>query len=178
MNDSTKRDRALTTINVVIWMFLIAAALLSSTHIVQTGQRLGLGWEAWTLPMFVDGIALVGKVSMLKRFSRAFRRSGFRLLMLGGTLSLACNVYAGENLGQRIFGVLVVAGFMLLESHATKAGHATAIEHNAPHAPAAAPVSPGMPPAADEPANVLAYRQAAEQLRKTSTLAALNSQAA
>jgi len=37
-------------------------------------------------------------------------------------LSLACNVYAGSNLGERAFGVLVVGAFMLLEHHATKAG--------------------------------------------------------
>ena len=116
-----KRDKALTVITIVVWCFMIGAAALSAQHIVETGLRLGLDWEAYTLPGFVDGIAIVGKVSMLPRFSRAFRRSGFRLLMLGGTLSLACNVYAGHNLGQRLFGVLVVAGFMALESHATKA---------------------------------------------------------
>jgi len=125
--NSTTRDKALTTINVVIWVFLIAAAAISFSHIVESGYHLGLAKESWTAPMFIDGIAVVGKVSMLPRFSQAFRRSGFRLLMLGGSLSLAANVYAGHNLGQRMFGVLVVAGFMALESHATKASRAVAI---------------------------------------------------
>lgn len=127
MSSKPTRDRALSTINVVVWGFMVAAAALSSTHIVESGQHLGLDWESWTLPMFVDGIAVVGKVSMLPRFSPAFRKSGFRLLMLGGSLSLAANVYAGHNLGQRLFGVLVVAGFMALESHATKASRSVAI---------------------------------------------------
>lgn len=118
MNSS---NTALRVIRIVVWVFLAATAVISSTHIVDSGQRLGLGWESWTLPMFIDGIALVGKLSMLPRFSASFRKSGFRLLMVGGVLSLAANIYAGHNLGQRAFGVIVVVGFMLLESHATKA---------------------------------------------------------
>lgn len=118
---NSKRDKALTTIRIVVWIFMIGAAAISFSHIVQVSTMLGLGWEAWTVPFFVDGIAIVGKVSMLPRFAQGFRRSGFRLLMLGGTLSLAANVAAGSNWGERGFGVLVVAGFMLLESHATKA---------------------------------------------------------
>lgn len=118
---NTTRDTALTVIRIVVWFFLIGAALISFSHIVHVSQMLGLGWESWTVPAFVDGIAIVGKVSMLPRFSDTFRRSGFRLLMFGGVLSLAANVAAGSNWGERAFGVLVVAGFMILESHATKA---------------------------------------------------------
>jgi hypothetical protein len=115
------RNNALIVIRVVVWIFMIGAAAISTRHIVHVSQMLGLGWESYTVPAFVDGIAIVGKVSMLPRFSNAFRRSGFRLLMFGGVLSLAANVAAGDNWGERAFGVLVVAGFMLLESHATKA---------------------------------------------------------
>lgn len=115
------KNTALTVIRIVVWIFLIGAALISTSHIVHVSQMLGLGWESYTVPAFVDGIAIVGKVSMLPRFSTAFRKSGFRLLMFGGVLSLAANVAAGRNWGERAFGVLVVAGFMILESHATKA---------------------------------------------------------
>jgi hypothetical protein len=129
MNTSTRRDTALTVIRIVVWFFLIGAALISFSHIVHVSQMLGLGWESWTVPAFVDGIAIVGKVSMLPRFSAAFRKSGFKLLMFGGVLSLAANVAAGSNWGERGFGVLVVAGFMILESHATKADR-TAVAAN------------------------------------------------
>lgn len=120
------RNTALIVIRLIVWVFMIGAAAISTRHIVQTAGMLGLGWERFTVPAFVDGIAIVGKTSMLPRFSPAFRRSGFRLLMFGGTLSLAANVAAGANWGQRSFGVLVVAGFMILESHATKADRKTA----------------------------------------------------
>jgi len=118
----TTRNNALIAIRIVVWVFMIGAALISTKHIVHTAQMLGLhDWQAYTVPAFVDGIAIVGKVSMLPRFAESFRRSGFKLLMFGGLLSLAANVAAGNNWGERGFGILVVAGFMLLESHATKA---------------------------------------------------------
>jgi hypothetical protein len=119
---NSTRNIPLIVIRVVVWVFLIGAAYISTSHIVHVSQTLGLrDWQAYTVPGFIDGIAIVGKVSMLPRFSDAFRRSGFKLLMFGGVLSLAANVAAGSNWGERGFGVLVVAGFMLLESHATKA---------------------------------------------------------
>lgn len=127
-----QRNTALTVIRVVVWIFMIGAAAISTRHIVHVSQMLGLGWESYTVPAFVDGIAIVGKVSMLPRFSQTFRRSGFRLLMFGGVLSLAANVAAGHNWGERAFGVLVVAGFMLLESHATKADRTIAVAEQAP----------------------------------------------
>lgn len=134
---NSKRDTALTVIRIVVWFFLIGAALISFSHIVHVSQMLGLGWESWTVPAFVDGIAIVGKVSMLPRFSAAFRRSGFKLLMFGGVLSLAANVAAGSNWGERAFGVLVVAGFMILESHATKADRTAVAAPAEPVDPAA-----------------------------------------
>ncbi|MES2211018.1 MAG: hypothetical protein V4515_12700 [Chloroflexota bacterium] len=118
---SKRSNKALTAIRAVVWIFMIGAAAISARHIVHVSQMLGLGWESYTVPAFIDGIAIVGKVSMLVDFSHPFRKSGFRLLMFGGTLSLAANVFAGSNWGQRGFGVLIVAGFMILESHATKA---------------------------------------------------------
>jgi hypothetical protein len=37
-----------------------------------------------------------------------------------GLLSLTCNVTAGDNLGQQLYGVLVVAGFVTTEWYASK----------------------------------------------------------
>lgn len=120
MNSTAKRNVPFIVVTVVVWLFLVGAALVSFMHIVHVSQMLGLGWQSWTVPFLVDGIAIVGKVSMLDRFAEPARRSGKRLVMFGGLLSLAANVAAGSNWGQRAFGVLVVAGFMVLENHATK----------------------------------------------------------
>jgi hypothetical protein len=122
---STKR---MTLISAVVWLLLLLAAAVSATHIVGTAHKLGLhDWQAYTTPALIDLVAIVGKLSMAQCFSSAFRRSGFRLLMVGATLSLTCNVYAGENLGERAFGVIVVGAFMLLEHHATKGGRQAVI---------------------------------------------------
>lgn len=123
---STKR---MALISVVVWLLLLLAASVSATHIVETARKLGLhDWQAFTTPALIDLVAIVGKVSMARCFAPGFRRSGFRLLMVGATLSLACNVYAGSNLGERAFGVLIVGAFMLLEHHATKGGRAAVVD--------------------------------------------------
>lgn len=115
-----KRNIPLIITTVVVWAFMLGAAAMSFHHIVSLSERLGLGWEAWTVPFFIDGIAAVGKVSRLDRFEVTTQRSGLRLMFFGGLLSLAANVTVGENWGQRGFGVLLVVGFVILENHATK----------------------------------------------------------
>ncbi len=122
-------NRRMLLISTVVWMLLLLAAGVSATHIVETARKLGLhDWQAFTTPALIDLVAIVGKLSMAQCFSPAFRRSGFRLLMVGATLSLASNIYAGTNLGERAFGVLVVGAFMLLEHHATKGGRQAVVE--------------------------------------------------
>lgn len=100
--------------------FMAGAAIISFMHIVTYAMDLGLTWEAWTVPFFVDGLAILGKIGMSKRFSEKTRKAGMKLLLGAGTISLICNVMAGRNAGQKIFGVLVVAGFMVAEWYAEK----------------------------------------------------------
>jgi hypothetical protein len=112
-------------ISVGIWALLVLAAVVSASHIVDTAGTLGLsGWYRYAAVALIDFVAIVGKLSMHEDFKAPFRKSGFRLLMTGGALSLAANIYAGDNLGEKGFGVLTVSVFMLLEHHATKAGKA------------------------------------------------------
>lgn len=123
------KTRRMSLISTVVWLLLLLAASVSATHIVETAHKLGLhDWQAYTAPALIDLVAIVGKLSMALDFAAPFRRSGFRLLMVGATLSLACNVYAGDNIGERAFGVLVVGAFMLLEHHATKGGRSAVVE--------------------------------------------------
>lgn len=113
-----KRNWTYLTALVIVYGFLLGTAAGSFHHIVIVGDRLGLGWEAWTVPFLVDGIALMGKMGRGRRFAESTQRAGLRLMAFGGTLSLACNIYAGENLGQRCFGGLLVAGFLIVEWYA------------------------------------------------------------
>jgi hypothetical protein len=175
MNTSTKHSQWPYVVTVlIVWTLMLGTLAISASHIIETVQKLGLhDWHAYTTPALVDVIAVVGKLGRLDRFAEATRRSSFKLMVFGGALALACNVYAGNNHGERAYGVLLVAAFLLLENHATKLRLAPA-DHPVPHAPAAAPTSPGMPPLTIEAPEALAYRQAAAELRRTSKLRALN----
>lgn len=105
---------------VVVHMFLVGAAAISFSHIVDVSTTMGLTWEAWTVPFFIDGIAVLGKVGRSKKFAVSTQKAGLWLMAIGGALSLAANVAAGENDGQKAYGVLVVAGFVLTEWYAGK----------------------------------------------------------
>lgn len=143
-----KRNWTYLTALVIVYGFLLGTAAGSFTHIVTVGDRLGLGWEAWTVPFLIDGIALMGKMGRSRRFAESTQRAGLRLMAFGGTLSLACNIYAGENLGQRCFGGLLVAGFLIVEWYAGK-------------------LSPAPAPAAVEPAVSAARSDAAKRAAAT-----------
>jgi len=79
-------------------------------------HKLGLtGWEAWSAPFIIDGIAIMGMVMRGDEFSTHTRKIGFRVQLGMGLASLAANVFAAHSLGGIIFGVAVVAVFVLAE---------------------------------------------------------------
>ena len=161
-------------ISLVVWGLLLLAAGVSATHIVETAHKLGLhDWQAFTAPALIDLVAIVGKLSMHESFSDRFRKSGFRLLMAGGALSLACNVYAGGNLGERAFGVLVVGAFMMLEHHATKGGRAAVTDKPArkldPQVAASRAAKARATREANRLANLTPAQRAAETRQRRST---------
>ena len=160
----------------IVWALMLGALGISASHIIESAQKLGLaGWESYTTPALVDAIAIVGKLGRLDRFTEETRRSSLKLLVFGGCLSLAANIYAGENIGERAYGALLVVAFLLLENHATKLRAKVApVVLTAVDVSAIAPVSPGMPPAALEPREVLAFRAAQVELRRTGSIPGLD----
>lgn len=109
----------------IVRLFMLGAAAISFSHIIATSHALGLGWEAWTVPFLIDGLAVLGMIGRSAKFAASTQRAGLRLMIGAGALSLACNVYAGHNLGQRLYGVLIVAGFVVSEWYAAKLRPAT-----------------------------------------------------
>lgn len=164
-------NRPFTTVRTLVYLQLVGVVVLSFHNLVEVGLAFGLGWEAWTLPLLIDAFALLGMVGRGKAFSPKSRKAGFRLMVGAGMVSLVCNVEAGHNIGQRIFGVLVVAGAITAEWYASRLTPRRVVKARTPRS---APVSPGMPPVHAEPAEVLAYREAAKELRRTSSLAGMN----
>lgn len=101
---------------VIVHGFLIGAAAVSFKHIVLEADRLGVhDWQRFTVPFLIDGIAILGKIGRSHRFDIVTQRAGLVLMVIGGALSLVANVAAGENLGYRMYGGLLVGGFVLAE---------------------------------------------------------------
>jgi hypothetical protein len=111
----------------LVYVQAVGAAAISFSHIVEVGLRFGLGWQAWVAPFLIDGFAILGTIGRSPSFAEATRKAGLRLMIAAGLVSLACNVTAGTNIGQRAFGVLVVAGYITAEWYASKMHAAPAV---------------------------------------------------
>lgn len=113
-------NRLVNTIALVVMIYSIA---VSTTHIVETSLMIGLvGWQAFTSPLLVDAVFLLGKLGRSKRYEDrpGVRKGALALMVFGGGLSLTCNLAAGANWGQRIHGVVVVVVMVWVESFAAK----------------------------------------------------------
>jgi hypothetical protein len=103
-------------IKAIVKLYFIGALAVSFNHIVTAAHKLQLlGWQSFTTPFAIDGIAVIGMVMRSERWSDETNRTGFRVQMGAGALSLVCNVFAGNTLGERIYGVLIVALFIFSE---------------------------------------------------------------
>ena len=98
---------------------LVTAAILafvlyvSRDHITEVAYWMGLrGYQAETLFILVDIVALTGKVLNTGYFDKPTRRMGFKLMLGAGTASLACNVGAGilihSSAGLAVYGAMIV----------------------------------------------------------------------
>ncbi len=88
----------------------------SATHLITAAHKGGLsGWEAYSVPFLIDGIAILGLIMRGSEFDTRTRSIGFRVQCGAGLLSLIGNVYAASNLGGAVFGVGIVALFILAE---------------------------------------------------------------
>ena len=106
--------------------FMLGAAAGSFRGEVALGHTLGLTWEAFTVPFLIDGMAVLGLLGRGREFAASTQRAGLIIAMAMGALSLACNILAGHNLGQRLYGALIVGVFLASEWYATKLDKAPA----------------------------------------------------
>lgn len=150
----------------IVRLYMIGALAISFSHIITAGHLLDLnGWQAWTTPFFIDGFAVLGMIGRSRRFAEATRRTGFRLQIGAGALSFGANIFAGHTLGERLYGALVVAGFVIAEWYAAKL---------APAAPAVSAETLAEQSAAAELAakrSAAAVKAAATRKRNTETAA-------
>jgi len=103
-------------VKLIVKLYFGGALAVSFSHVIEASHKLALGgWQAWTTPFAIDGIAVIGMVMRGAAFSRDTRRLGFRVQVAAGVLSLVCNVFAGYTVGERVYGVLIVALFVFSE---------------------------------------------------------------
>jgi hypothetical protein len=123
MNDKIRIARAVKrakTIARLIGVGLLAYGLyLSAGHITEIGFAIRLDpIEAHTLFVFIDVVALFGKLLTAVYFVARTRRIGYKLMGLGGGLSLACNIAAGAihgDWGRAAYGAFIVGMIVLIE---------------------------------------------------------------
>lgn len=111
-----KKFDSVTIVRVIVKLYFLAALAGSFTHIVEAAFKIGLtGWEAWSTPFMIDGLAVIGMIMRTEAFSIRTRSLGFRVQVICGLMSLTANVYAAHNLGGVLYGVGVVALFLAAE---------------------------------------------------------------
>lgn len=123
MNEKAKIAKAVATARAIARLIgaglLIYGLVLSAGHITDVARWIGLvGHEAATLFVFIDIVALFGKLLTIKLFVAKTRRIGYKLMGAGGGLSLACNVGAGlvvGNIGRALYGAFIVLMIVVIE---------------------------------------------------------------
>lgn len=96
--------------------YFFAALAASFTHLITAAHKGGLhGWEAWSVPFMIDGIAILGLIMRGAEFDTRTRKIGFKVQCGAGLLSLLGNVFAAQNIGGAVYGVGIVALFILAE---------------------------------------------------------------
>lgn len=128
----------------VVLAFAAGALYFSFGHITDLALRFGATeTEAHAAPFYVDGFMLLGRMAMSRRFTARTNLIGRRFLAGGAAVSLVANIAAGQTWGSRVFGALVVAGFVLCEWLAGQFRTRTAAKPTAPKPAAPAPKRTG-----------------------------------
>lgn len=124
-------DRVRNAVTIVSGLIMIYALFVSADHISHVAGFIGLhGYQQYTLFVLIDIPALVGKALRLKYFAAGTRRTGLRLMLFSGALSLVCNTssgWIGGGLGPAGYGVFVVVMFLIMENVVTKIKPAAAV---------------------------------------------------
>ena len=119
--ESPLKNLTYVLVRLVTRIYMVGALAVSFSHIIEASHKLGLfGWQAITVPFAIDGLALLGMIGRSDRFAETTRATGFKLQIGAGLVSLAANVYAGRTIGEQLYGVMIVALFVIVEWYAGK----------------------------------------------------------
>lgn len=139
-------NRVRTAVTSATTAILIFVLYVSKDHITDIAFWLGLhGYQAYTLFVLIDIVALIGKVLNTKYFAKSTRTMGFKLMLAAGAMSLACNVGSGflhGSIGAASYGAFIVALFVALEQVVIRIKPAASVTAAKTRAAKAAPAGP------------------------------------
>ena len=122
--------------------------------------------SAAAVPVFIDGVQLIGRLARSHQFDEATRRLGKRAQLTGSAISLAANIIAGHAVGDKIAGAIFVLGYILMEAFAERMSPAATKAEQAKAAKSAAAAKAAATRAANK------VKAAAEAQRKAEQAAA------
>ena len=97
-------------------LYFAGALTGSFIHIVTSAEKMGgEGVEAYATPFMIDGLAVMGMTMRSDDYSKRTNKIGFRIQCVTGAMSLGMNVYAAKSLFGVLFGIALVACFILAE---------------------------------------------------------------
>lgn len=159
------------------------AGYASYWHQVAVASMAGERAEiAHVIPLSVDGMLVVASVVMVddRQQGRKPRWSARIAFFIGTLATIGANVAgAHPTLLGRVVAAWPALALLLVVEMLSRKGKQIAgeVPEHLPQAPAAAPVSPGQPPLEVDPPEVIAFRDAQRELRRTSKLPALDGKA-
>lgn len=116
MTATPKRNLTHLAAKAIAYGMFAGALALSASHIVGLFQMLGaVTLTATVMPVFIDGIALLGRLARSDKFAASTRRTGLKVQIVASLISLTANVVAGETWGDKLAGVFVVGGYVFAE---------------------------------------------------------------
>jgi hypothetical protein len=94
--------------------YLSFAVYQSFSHITQLFTRWGAS-DAWTMPLMIDSLMLLGKMIRSPKLAKSTRWVGLALYVFGALASLTANILAGDTFGDRAKGVVTICGLLVVE---------------------------------------------------------------
>lgn len=100
----------------IVRLYFAAALAFSFDEIHHGFLRLGTQpAKAWFAPICIDLFAVLGAIARSNAFNDRTRRIGFRVQVVASSISLVTNVAFGQSAGDRIFGAMIVIGYVFSE---------------------------------------------------------------
>ena len=114
---NAKAEKKVRFVKLVVKAYFLTALGISFSHFIHAFNKLGLyGFGAVSMPIAIDGLAIVGMVLQSDDFSVKTNKIGKWMQLICGTLSLSVNIFSGWGApGAVIQGVTWVSIYMILE---------------------------------------------------------------